>query len=76
MGGFNKILNYVRYEILKGKAFQKCRINVNGLRWGKKTKTNGEELSIMEETEETLQVVVMCNPGWDIGPKKAYQWDN
>ena len=39
MGGFNKILNYVRYEILKGKAFQKCRINVNGLRWGKKTKT-------------------------------------
>lgn len=38
MGGFNKILNYVRYEILKGKAFQKCRINVNGLRWGKKNK--------------------------------------
>ena len=36
MRGFNKILNYVKYEILKGKAFQKCRINVNGLRWGKK----------------------------------------
>ena len=38
MGGFNKILNYVKYEILKGKAFQKCRINVNGLRLGKKKK--------------------------------------
>ena len=43
-----------------------------GCRAKKKKKTNGEELSRLEETEETWQVNVMCDPGLDIGPKKAH----
>lgn len=39
-------------------------------------KAKGEELSRLEETEQTGQLNVTGDPGLDPRPEKAHQWDN